>query len=88
MSAQSSSPFSPVIVASAVTSGGSGGGTIVVSGLPSTGTGLVLLISVMALVFILVGAFLVWNPLGRRSHRPAMVVRTSAPQREPADLDR
>ena len=87
MSAQSSSPFSPVLVASAVSSGGTGGGTVVVSGLPATGAGLAMLISVMALAFLLVGAFLVWNPLGRQRQRPAMVVHsTSSRVDEPTKL--
>lgn len=62
MSAVAASPAAPVVVAAGVASGGGGAA---VGALPATGSGLTVLLLVMALTFVLVGLVLQWNPLGR-----------------------
>jgi hypothetical protein len=62
-----SSSIVPAALASGATAGAAGGATsLAVQTLPTTGTGMTLLIVVMAITFILVGALLLWNPLNRR----------------------
>lgn len=65
MSAPSSSGTLPVVGAVAgaggVVSGGAVGGM-----LPSTGSGLIIALVVVATAMVLIGMVLVWNPLGRR----------------------
>lgn len=65
-----SSPVIPALAASSASAGAAGGTTFAVQTLPTTGTGLTLILVVMAIAFILSGAVMLWNPLRRHRETP------------------
>ena len=72
------SPFVPVLATSGVSAGAAGGVTFAVQTLPTTGAGLTLVVLVMAIAFILAGAVILWNPLGRRRENVAAFITVPA----------
>jgi len=69
-----SSPVIPALAASSASAGAAGGTTFAVQILPTTGTGLTLILVVMAIAFILAGAIILWNPLRRHRDTPGTFI--------------